>query len=80
MFVSFVRASGRGEAVWACERGVFVNPGGLRSNISSGLGFALGLSFSFLLKASYLLDLLRFQYLNYSNFKRELILKKLPQS
>ena len=27
MFVSCVRASGRGEAVWACERGVFVNAG-----------------------------------------------------
>ena len=37
VFVSCVRASGRGEAVWACERGVFVNAGGLHSNISSGL-------------------------------------------
>ena len=34
VFVSCVRASGRGEAVWACERGVFVNAGGLHSNIS----------------------------------------------
>ena len=32
--VRVVRASGRGEAVWACERGVFVNAGGLHSNIS----------------------------------------------
>ena len=40
VFVSCVRASGRGEAVWACERGVFVNAGGLHSNISSsGRGF-----------------------------------------
>ena len=45
MFVSCVRPSGRGEAEWACERGVFVNAGGLHSNISSGLGWA----FSFLL-------------------------------
>ena len=27
VFVSCVRASGRGEAVWVCERGVFVNAG-----------------------------------------------------
>ena len=27
MFVSCVRASGRGEAVWAGERGVFLNAG-----------------------------------------------------
>ena len=41
MFASCVRASGRGEAVWACERGVFVNAGGLHSNISgSGRGFS----------------------------------------
>ena len=44
-----MRASGRSEAVWACERGVFVNAGGLHSNISSGLGLALGFFFSFLL-------------------------------
>ena len=48
-FVSCVQASGRGEAVWACERGVFVNAGGLHSNISSGRGFLLGFGFSFLL-------------------------------
>ena len=42
MFVSCVRASGRGEAVWACERGVFLNAGGLGSNISSGCGLLLG--------------------------------------
>ena len=41
MFVSCVRASGRGEAVWACERGVILNAGGLHSNISSGRGLAL---------------------------------------
>jgi hypothetical protein len=34
VFVSCVRASGRGEAVWACEWGVIVNDGGLHSNIS----------------------------------------------
>ena len=34
VFVSCVRASGRGEAVWACEGGVIVNAGGLHSNIS----------------------------------------------
>ena len=58
MFVSCVRASGRGEAVWACERGVFVNAGGLRSNISSGLGFGLGLGFSFLLLFTWVLRFL----------------------
>ena len=42
VFVSCVRASGRGEAVWACERGVFVNAGGLRSNISFRPGVGLG--------------------------------------
>ena len=46
VFVSCVRASGRGEAVWACERGVFVNAGGLHSNISSGL-VSLGFAFRF---------------------------------
>ena len=45
MFVSCVRASGRGEAVWACERGVFLNAGGLGSNISFRPGFCLGFSF-----------------------------------
>ena len=50
VFVSCVRASGRGEAVWACERGVFVNAGGLHSNIScSGRGCV----FSFLLLCSW---------------------------
>ena len=44
MFVSCVRASGRGEAVWACERGVFLNAGGLGSNISFRLWFVLGFS------------------------------------
>ena len=34
--------------MWACERGVFVNAGGLHSNISSGLGLVLGFVFSFL--------------------------------
>ena len=45
-----VRASGRGEAVWACERGVFVNAGGLHSNISScdcAVGFCV---FAFICK------------------------------
>ena len=59
MFVSCVRASGRGEAVWACERGVFLNAGGLGSNISSGLGFALGFAFSFLLLFSWVLRFFR---------------------
>ena len=49
MFVSCVRASGRGEAVWACEKGVFVNAGGLHSNISSGRGCGFDFAFSFLL-------------------------------
>ena len=42
VLVSCVRASWRGEAVRACERGVFVNAEGLHSNISvccSGRGF-----------------------------------------
>ena len=37
-----VRASGRGEAVWACEMGVFVNAGGLHSNISFSCSLAWG--------------------------------------
>ena len=59
VFVSCVRASGRGEAVWACERGVFVNAGGLHSNISSGRGFALGFVFSFLLLFTWVLSFFR---------------------
>ena len=47
--VRVVRASGRGEAVWACERGGFVNAGGLHSNISSssvsGRGCLFGVFF-----------------------------------
>ena len=54
-----VRASGRGEAVWACERGVFVNAGGLRSNISSGRGFVFGFFFSFLLLFTWVLRFFR---------------------
>ena len=33
-----MRASGRGEAVWACERGVFVNAGPQNGEMSSGPG------------------------------------------
>ena len=50
VFVSCVRASGRGEAVWACERGVFLNAGGLLSNISSGRGFGLASAWFLLLR------------------------------
>ena len=50
MFVSCVRASGRGEAVWACERGVILNAGGLRSNISSGRGLGLASAWFLLLR------------------------------
>ena len=59
VFVSCVRASGRGEAVWACERGVFLNAGGLGSNISSGCGFFLGFAFSFLLLFTWVLMFFR---------------------
>ena len=38
VFVSRVRASGRGEAAWACERGVFVNAGLQNGEKSSGVG------------------------------------------
>ena len=55
MFVSCVRASGRGEAVWACERGVFVNAGGLHSNISSSP--AVVVSFAFFMLCSLVLRL-----------------------
>ncbi len=59
MFVSCVRASGRGEAVWACERGVIVNAGGLHSNISSSSSPAPAVlcSFAFLLLCSWVLRL-----------------------
>ena len=40
-----MRASGRGEAVWACERGVFVNAGGLHSNISCSSSCAVAFVF-----------------------------------
>ena len=36
--VRVVRASGRGEAVWACERGVFGNAGPQNGEMSSGRG------------------------------------------
>ena len=42
MFVSCVRASGRGEAVRACERGVFVNAGPQNGEMSSWPGCAPG--------------------------------------
>ena len=50
VFVSCVRASGRGEAVWACERGVILNAGGLLSNIFSGRGLALACPWFLLLR------------------------------
>ena len=40
-----MRASGRGEAVWACEGGVIVNAGGLHSNISSSCCSGRGCTF-----------------------------------
>ena len=36
MFVSCVRASGRGEAVWACEGAMFPNAGAQNGEMSSG--------------------------------------------
>ena len=47
MFVSCVRASGRGEAVWACEGGVFVNAGP-RHGEKSDSGPAVASAFSIL--------------------------------
>ena len=38
MFVSCVRASGRGEAVWACEGAMFPNAGAQNGKMSSGGG------------------------------------------
>ena len=55
MFVSCVRASGRGEAVWACERAVLPNAGAQDGKKSSGAGAP----FAFLLLFTWVLRLFR---------------------
>ena len=50
--VRVVRASGRGEAVWACEGAMFPNAGAQNGKMSSGGGSGSDLPFSFLLLCS----------------------------
>ena len=49
VFVSCVRASGRGEAVWACERAVCSNAGAQNGKMCCGGGSGSAVVFSFLL-------------------------------
>ena len=51
--MSCVRASGRGEAVWACEGAIFPNAGAQNGKMFSGGGSGSGFVFSFLLLCSW---------------------------
>ena len=68
VFVSCVRASGRGEAVWACEGAMFPNAGAQNGKMcSGGGGSGSAVSFSFLLLCSWAFWLLEFFWCyNYS--------------
>ena len=58
MFVSCVRASGRGEAVWACEGAMFSNAGAQNGKMfSGGGGSGSAVGFSFLVLCSWVLRL-----------------------